>query len=45
MLDMTRYEKMVAAKTELNAALDTLEAALEGNDTSVTDAAFINYVL
>ena len=42
---MTRYEKMVALKTKLNAALDDLETALEGNNTEVTELAFVNYVL
>ena len=42
---MTRYEKMVALKTKLNAALDDLETALEGNNTSVTYLAFVDYVI
>lgn len=40
---MTRYDKMVASKTVLNAALDELEAALEGDDDTVTAAAFTAY--
>jgi hypothetical protein len=45
MLDMTRYDKMVAAETDLNSALDKLEEALEGSDTSQKLEAYTNYTV